>query len=369
MPFYQAPANATLVYVGTYTQGKSKGIYYYWLQTDHLEVSQNITLNPLGLAGETQNPSFLELDPKRRQLFCVNENPIGDKATGAVSAFSIGRDGKLTLLNARPSMGTLPCHLVLDNTGRNLLVANYGSGSVAVLPVAADGKLGEASDVVQHKGSSVNPNQRGPHAHCVTIDAANKFVFVCDLGLDKVMTYRLDAQQGKLIANDPAFTTIKPGSGPRHMVFRPDGKFAYVINETSSTVTALAYDPQAGALKEVQTISTLPGYYEGRNSCAEVGIHPSGKYLYASNRGNNTVVLFGVDAAKGTLEYIEEQGTGGKTPRHFGIEPSAKHMVIANQNSDTLLACRIDSGNGRLKPSGIFAEAPMPVCAKFLPPA
>lgn len=377
MPFFQTsepakvPANATLVYAGTYTRGKSKGIYLFRLQTDNLEVSQNITLVPLGLAAETQNPSFLELDLKRRLLFCVNEvDQFEGKPTGAVSAFSIDRaTGKLTLLNQRPSMGTGPCHLALDSTGRNLLVANYGSGSVAVLPVAADGKLGEPSDVVQHTGTGVPPSrQRGPHAHCITMDTANKFVFVCDLGLDKVMTYRLDAQQGKLSPHDPAFTALKPGSGPRHMVFRPDGKFAYVINETSSTMTAFAYDAQAGALKELQTISTLPGYYEGRNSCAEVGIHPSGKYLYASNRGNNTVVLFGVDAANGTLEYIEEQGTGGKTPRHFGIEPSAKHLVIANQDSDTLLACRIDSGNGRLKPSGVFAEAPTPVCAKFLPP-
>ena len=376
-PFYQTsdssnvPANATLVYAGTYTGAKSKGIYLFRLQTDNLEVSQNITLVPLGLAAETQNPSFLELDLKRRLLFAVNEtNEFEGKPTGAVSAFSIDRStGKLTLLNQRPSMGTGPCHLVLDNAGKNLLVANYGSGSVAVLPVAPDGRLGESSDMVQHSGKSVNPDrQKGPHAHCVTLDSANRFAFVCDLGLDKVMAYRFDAQQGKLTPNDPAFTALKPGAGPRHMVFRPDGRFAYVINEMDSTVAAFAYDAQAGSLKELQTISTLPGYYDGPNSAAEVGMHPSGKYLYASNRGNNTVILFNVDAAKGTLEYTEEQGTGGKTPRHFGIEPSAKHMAIANQDSDTLLAARIDAGNGRLKPSGVFAAVPSPACARFLPP-
>jgi len=359
-------ANATLVYAGTYTGPKSKGIYYFRLQTDNLEVSQNITLVPLGLAAESENPSFLEIDLKRRLLFAVNET-----GTGAVSAFSIDRGtGKLTLLNQRPSMGAGPCHLVLDKKGRWLLVANYGGGSVAVLPVGPDGRLGEATSFIQHTGQSIDPKrQRGPHAHCVALDPANRFAFVCDLGLDKVMTYRFDAEHGKLTPGEPAFTTIKAGAGPRHMVFRPDGRFAYVLNELNSTLNAFSYDAKAGVLTELQTISTLPGYYDGPNSGAEVGIHPSGKHLYASNRGNNTVVLFGIDTQKGTLTYIEEQGTGGKTPRHFGIEPSAKHMAIGNQDSDTILACRIDAGNGRLKPSGVFAACPSPVCLKFLPPA
>src|SRR5215471_2300750 len=361
----------TLVYAGTYTRGKSKGIYLYRLQTDNLEVSQNITLVPMGLAAETPNPSFLEFDFKRRLLFCVNEIAnFEGKPTGAVSAFSIDPAGKLTLLNQRPSMGAGPCHLVLDKEGKSILVSNYGSGSVSVLPVAADGKLGEPSDVVQHSGSSVDPaRQKGPHAHCVTLDPANRFAFVCDLGLDKVMAYNFDAGKGKLTPAATPFAQVKGGSGPRHMVFRPDGKFAYVINELTSTVTAFAYDATAGMLKEVQTVSTLPGYYDGPNTGAEIGVHPSGKWLYVSNRGNNTVVLFTIDGAAGTLEYIEEQGTGGKTPRHFGIEPSAKHLAIANQDTDQLLACRIDAGNGRLKPSGVFAECPTPVCVKFLPPA
>jgi 6-phosphogluconolactonase len=366
-------AAATLVYAGTYTGGssKSKGIYAFRLQTDNLEVSQNITLVPLGLAGETASPSFLELDPNRRLLFAVNElDEFEGKKSGAVSAFSIAPTGKLTLLNQRPSMGTGPCHLTLDKDGKNLLVANYGSGSVAVLQVAADGKLAEAGSVIQHTGKSVNPErQSGPHAHCVKLDPANRFAFVCDLGLDKIMSYRFDAQQGKLTPNDPAFTAVKPGAGPRHLVFRPDGRFVYAINELNSTIVVFSYDPQAGKLTEVQTLSSLPEYYDGPNSGAEIDVHPSGKWIYASNRGNNTVILFNVDPDKGTLTYVEEQGTGGKTPRHFGIQPSAKHLVIANQDSDTLLACRIDAGNGRLKPSGVFAEAPSPACVKFLPPA
>ena len=362
---------ATLVYAGTFTGPKSKGIYCFRLQEDNLEVSQNITLVPLGLAAQSENPSFLELDLKRRLLFAVNEvDKFEGKATGSVSAFSIDRGtGKLTLLNQRPSMGTGPCHLVLDKKGRNLLVANYGGGSVAVLPVGPDGRLGEATSFIQHTGKSIDPKrQLGPHAHCVTLDPANRFAFVCDLGLDKVMTYRFDAKHGKLTASEPAFTSIKAGAGPRHMVFRPDGRFAYVINEMNSTLNAFSYNPKTGVLTERQTISTLPPSYNGPNSGAEVGMHPSGKYLYASNRGNNTVVLFGIDASKGTLTYIDEQWTGGMTPRHFGIEPSAKHMAIGNQSSDTILACRIDVGNGRLKPSGVFAACPSPVCMRFLPP-
>lgn len=369
-----AALNETLVYVGTYTRGKSpgKGIYLFRLQTENLEVSQNITLVPLGLAVETPNPSFIDFDVKRRLLLAVNEiDEFDGKPTGAVSAFSIDRaTGRLTLLNQRPSMGTGPCHLVLDKEKRNVLVANYGSGSVAVLPVGSDGRLGTASSVVQHSGKSIHPQrQTGPHAHCMTLDPANHFAFVCDLGLDKILTYRFDAQRGRLTPGEPSFTSIKPGAGPRHMVFRRDGRFAYVVNELSSTITAFGYDGTAGVLKELQTVSTVPAYFDGANTGAEIDVHPSGKYLYVSNRGHNSVVLFSVDPEKGTLTYIEEQGTGGSTPRHFGIEPSAQHLAIANQGSDTVLVCRIDAGNGRLKPSGVFASVPSPVCVKFLPPA
>jgi 6-phosphogluconolactonase len=367
----QSLSNATLVYVGT-NGPKSKGIYFYRLQTDNLEVSQNITLVPLGLAAETPNPNFIELDLKRRLLFAATRvDQFGGKPGGAVSAFSIdSATGKLALINQTSCMGPGPCHLALDATGRFVIAAMYDGGSVAVIPVAPDGKLGEATDFVQHSGKSVNPDrQKGPHAHCVTFDPANQFVFVCDLGLDKIMAYRFDAQHGKITPGDPPFTAAKPGAGPRHMAFLPGGRFAYVVNELDSTVTSYAYDAKAGVLKPIETQTTLPGYYDGPNAPAEVSAHPSGRWIYVSNRGMNSIILFGVDPDKGTLTYIEEQGTGGKTPRHFGIQPSAKHMVICNQDSDMLLASRIDSGNGRLKPSGVFAQAPTPMCAKFLPPA
>ena len=362
-----AVSKDTLVYAGTYTGSKSKGkgIYVYRLQTENLDVSQNITLVPAGLAAETPNPSFFELDLKRRLLFAVNENPAG-----TVTSFKIDSPtGKLNELNQRSSKGDGPCHLALDKTGRYIVVANYVSGSVAVLPVNADGQIGEAADFVQHSGKSVDPKrQSGPHAHGVTFSPDNKFVFICDLGLDKIFRYLFDPSQGKLAPADPPFTSTKPGSGPRHMVFRPDGRFAYVVNELNSTVDTYSYDAASGGIKAIENVSTLPGYYDGPNLTAEIDVHPSGKWLYVSNRGNNTVILFATDGDKGTLTYIEEQGTGGMTPRHFGIQPNAKHLAIANQDSDTLLACRIDPGNGRLKPSGVFANAPSPACVKFLPP-
>ena len=365
-------SNTTLVYVGTYTGAKAKGIYVFRLQTENLEVSQNITLVPLGIAAETPNPSFLELDLQHRRLFAVNElAEFEGKPGGAVSAFSIDPGtGMLTLLNQRPSMGTGPCHIVSDREHRHVLVANYGSGSVAVLPIGADGRLGAASDVVQHAGRSVHPDrQTGPHAHCVTLDPANRFVFVCDLGLDKILAYRFDAARGRLTPHAPPFASVKPGAGPRHMVFRPDGRFAFVVNELSSTASVFAYDANAGALREVQTVSTLPEYFDGASTAAEIDVHPSGKWVYVSNRGHNSVVLFTVDPETGKLTYVEEQGTGGSKPRHFGIEPSARHLAIGNQDSDTVLVCRIDAGNGRLRPSGVFASVPAPACVKFLPPA
>ena len=375
LPPTNVPADATLVYVGTYSPTPSKGIYLFRLQTRGMEVSQNITLVPLGMAAETPNPSFLEIDAQRRLVFAVNEiDRFEGKPTGAVSAFSIDAgSGKLVLLNQRSSMGTNPCHLTLDKRGRHLLVTNCGSGSVAVLPVAADGRLGQATDVVQHAGKNLHParnrqRQQAAVPHGITLDPDNQTAFACDLGLDKLMAYRFDSDKGKLGAAVAPATVVKPGAGPRHMVFRPDGRFAYVINELGSTINVFAHDARTGALRETQTISTVPDAYDGPNLAAEVAMHPSGKYLYASNRGHNSVVLFAIDRDKGTLSFVEEQGTGGKGPRHFGIEPSAKHLAIANQDSNSVLVCRVDGGNGRLKPSGVFATVPSPTCVKFLPP-
>jgi len=356
----------TLVYVGTYTRGESKGIYLFRLQAGDAG-----TLVPLGLAAETQNPSYLDIDAARGVLFAANEvEEFEGKPTGAVSAYKIDRaTGKLTLINQRASMGKGPCHILLDKARRNLLVANYGSGTVTVLPIGTDGTLGEATSVMQHSGSSVNPKrQTGPHAHCTALDPANRYAFACDLGIDKVLAYRFDGKRGTLAPNDPAFTAVKPGAGPRDMAFRPDGRFAYVANELDSTVTALAYDANGGTLKALQTVSTLPPDFQGSNSIAEVAVDPSGKWLYVSNRGHDSVALFEIDQKQGTLRYVDALRSGGRTPRHFGIEPSGKHLIVANQNSNTVLVTRIDPASGRLTPSSVLATVPSPVFVKFLPP-
>ena len=360
-------AKPMTVYVGTYTGEKSKGIYQF-----RLEAGEPPRLAPAGLAAEANSPAFLQADPKRHFLFAVNEAPTFEgKPTGAVSSFQLDpASGKLTLLNTVPSKGAGPCHLCLDKTGRSLVVANYNSGSVAVIKVQPDGHLGEATDFIQHTGSSVNrQRQEGPHAHCAILDRANRFAFICDLGLDKILIYRFDPERGKLTPNEPAFATVKPGAGPRHMTFRPDGKFAYVINEMASSVTAFAYNSGSGALTEVQTISTLPKDFNGHNSGAEIAVHPNGKFLYASNRGRDSVAIFKLEPDKGTLERIGEQPGGGKTPRHFGIDPSGKYLAIANQNSGNILLCAIDDSTGLLKPSSVLADAPSPVCVLFLPPS
>jgi 6-phosphogluconolactonase len=367
-----SPANAAedlLAFVGTYTSAKSQGIYSFRLSGRVLDGALNLSIEPIGLAAATPSPSFLALDAERRLLFAVNEiDRFEDERAGAVSVFSIdAKNGKLTLINQQSSRGAAPCHIVLDRAGRHVIVANYGGGSTAVLPVGEDGALGPATDVEQHRGSSVNPDrQEGPHAHCVTFDPNGERVFVCDLGLDQVLIYKYDAQDGKLEANDPPFAKLAPGAGPRHMAFGRDGRFAYVLNELNSTITAFAHDAQTGALRELATVSTLPRDFEGDNSTAEIAVHPSGQFLYASNRGRDSIALFAINAENGALSFVEGQPTGGRTPRHFAIDPAGEHLIAANQNSDSLLAFRINASSGRLLPVGNLISAPTPVCTVFL---
>ena len=338
-----AQGKATLVYIGS-----GKGIHLFRLQPTGTEVSQNVTLVPLGLAAETPNATFFELDRTRRLLFAVNE--------GAVSAFTITPTGKLTLLNQRASMGAKPCHLALDNAAQNLLVANCGDGSVTVLPIASDGKLGEATEHIKSAGAT-----------SVTFDRAGKFAFVCAPAADKVLRFSFEAS--KLRPATPAFIEAKAGSSPRQLLFRPDGKFAYVVNEKTSLINTYAYDAATGALTQTQEVSTVPESYDGANAAQELQFHHTGKWLYVSNSGHDSIVLFNVDVEKGTLSFVEEQGTGGRHARQFGLQPNSMHMAIALPENNQVLASRIDSGNGRLKPSGIFAEMPAPATIRFLPPA
>lgn len=354
------------LYVGTYTREKSKGIYR--LQWDPASGA----LTSASVAAEVTNPSFLAIDPTRRFLYAVNE--VGEFSgikCGAVSAFAIDpKSGNLTLLNQQPCHGAGPCHLAVDRQGKNALVANYGGGSVAVMPIEPDGRLGAATAFIQHEGSSVHPRrQAGPHAHSINLDPANRFAFVADLGLDKVLVYRFDPSQGTLTPNDPPAASVAPGSGPRHLAFHPNGRAAYVINEMNSTVTAFRYEAETGVLTELQTVPTLPTGFEGSNSTAEVQVHPSGKFLYGSNRGHNSIAIFAIDPEAGQLTPAGHEPTQGRAPRNFCIDPTGRYLIAANQDSDNLVVFRIDGETGQLEPTGHTAEVPMPVCVKMVPEA
>jgi 6-phosphogluconolactonase len=350
------------LYVGTYTSGKSEGIYLYRMNLSTGELRHFSTIKGI------VNPSFLAIDPQRRYLYAVNEvSDFQQKPEGAVTAFSINqRTGDLTRLNQQSSLGGAPCHLTVDRTGRYVLLANYEGGNVAVLPVRHDGSLGAATDRVQHHGSSISQRQQGPHAHCIRLDRANRYAFAVDLGIDQIMIYRFDAVRGKLTPNQMPSVRLKPGAGPRHFVFHPDGRHAYVINELDSTITAFTYDEARGALRAVQTTSTLPSDFTGANDCADVQVSPSGKFLYGSNRGHNSIVVFAIDDRTGRLRYVHHEPTRGKTPRNFAIDPTGTYLLVANQESDSIHTFRIDPLEGKLIPTGHMAEVPSPVCLKLM---
>lgn len=355
-----------LFYVGTYTldHSTSKGIYAYRYDAKTAQIT------PLGLAAETTNPSWVAIHPNGRFLYAVNEVPnFKGPNSGGVSAFSIDRaTGKLTFLNEVASRGADPCYITVDKTGKYVLVANYTGGSVAVFPVLEDGKLGEASAFVQHTGKGANPErQEGPHAHSIDLSPDNRFAMVDDLGLDELLVYKFDAAKGLLTPNDPPSAKVDPGSGPRHFALHPDGKFAYVVSEMKGTVTVLANDAGKGSLHAVQTISTLPKDFSGAIEDAEIQVHPSGKFLYASNRGDaNSIAVFAVDATKGTLTEVEITPTQGKTPRNFAIDPTGTLLFAENQESNNIVIFRIDAKTGRLTPTGQVLEVGQPVSVKFL---
>ena len=355
-------AGGFIAYVGTYTGPKSQGIYAFRFDANSGK------LTPLGLVAQTRNPSFLAIHPNHRFLYAVNEIDDYQGKSGSVSAFSIDtRSGKLTLLNTVPSGGAGPCHLRVDQTGRCVLVANYGGGSVAVFPLKDNGPLENSSAFVQHSGSSVNPKrQTGPHAHMIDLSPDNRFALVPDLGLDKVLIYRFRPEAGSLSANDPSFAKLDPGAGPRHLAFHPNGRIVYVINEMQSTVTAFNYDASKGALESFQTISTLPKDFQGESTTAEIEVHSSGKFLYASNRGHDSIAVFAIDPARGALKLIQHAPTQGRTPRNFTIDPTGQWLLAANQASNNIVVFRIDPATGRLTPAGDPVEAYSPVCIKLL---
>ncbi len=363
-----APKGKYLLFVGTYTEKESKGIYAY--QFD----SASSGLTPLGLAAETTNPSFLAIDPSHRFVYAVNEvGKYKDASSGVVSAFAIdsqkgfGPTGKLQLLDEVASRGADPCYISFDKTGKYVLVANYTGGSVAVFPVQPDGHIGEASAFVQHAGSSVNrERQEGPHAHWIEITLDNRFAIAVDLGLDELLVYRFDARTGSLTPNNPPFAKLDPGAGPRHLAFHPNGKFAYVVNELQSSITTFAYDASHGELHKLKTVSTLPKNFSGSNDTAEIKVHPSGKFLFASNRGHDTIALFSIESKTGALTLVDHFPTQGKTPRNFEIDPTGKFLFVANQNTNNIAVFQVDPNTGRLTSTKQTVEVPTPVCLKFM---
>ncbi len=353
------------VYVGTYTQegSTSKGIYAYRFDPDGAK------LTSIGMVAQTINPSFLAVHPNHKFLYAVNEvgNYNGLKS-GAVSAFSIDRTtGKLTLLNEVASGGADPCYIVVDNTGKYVLVANYTGGSIAAFPILADGRLGEASAFIQHSGHGTNPQrQEGPHAHSIDLSPDNRFAIVDDLGLDETLVYKFDSVKGTLTLNDPPFAKAPPGAGPRHFAFRPDGKFGYVINEMGSSVSVFGYDT-SGVLRPLQTISTIPKDFTALDESAEIAVHPSGKFLYASNRGHDSLAVFAIDPSKGTLTLVEYAPTKGQSPRNFAIDPSGTLIFAENEKSNNIVLFRINQQTGSLTPTGKVLKISQPVCVKFVP--
>lgn len=367
-------AKQRFVYVGTYTEpirfgtgqileGKGKGIHI--LRFD-LETG---ALTPYSLAEGVRNPSYLAFHPSKCFLYAVNElKEFEGAVSGAVSAFAIHPEsGELTFLNSQATHGTDPCHVTVDPTGRVVLVANFASGSVCALPILADGSLGEASAFSQHHGSSVDPvRQAGPHAHAVTLDAYGCILFVPDLGLDRVMIYRLDAERGTLEPNDPPWVSVPSGAGPRQLVMHPNGECAYLINELNSTIIAFRYDAARGVLEPIQTVSTLPYGYRDRSTTAEVQITPDGRYLYGSNRGHNSIAMYAIDEKTGLLHGLGQVSSQGRIPRNFTVDPTGRFALVANQDTDNIVVFRLDSATGALTLAGHQAEVPTPVCVKVL---
>jgi 6-phosphogluconolactonase len=360
-----AAANEWLLYIGTYTNTKSKseGIYIYRFNAGTGE------MKPAGVAKLDSSPSFLAIDAKRKFLYAVNEvGEFNGQKNGGVTAFAIDqKTGDLKQLNQQHAPG-VPCHVSVHPSGKFVLIADYGGGNAAIYPVKVDGSLGPASDVAQHpnvvKGGDPK-RQTQPHAHCIMVSSTGEYAFVPDLGLDKVMIYRLDNNLGKLLKHGEA--VLKPASGPRHFTFHPNDKYAYVINELNSTVTAFAYGKLGGTLREIQTISTLPEGFSGTSYCADIHIHPTGKYLYGSNRGHDSIVAYAIDSKTGKLTLIGHESVGGKWPRNFALDPTGRYLLVANQNTDNIVVLGIDVATGKLKPTGQQITIGAPVCLQFIP--
>jgi 6-phosphogluconolactonase len=352
-----------LLYVGTYTEGnRSEGIHLVRMDTRSGE------LRRVGSVKAGANPSFLAIHPNGRVIYAVNEvEEHNGRATGAVSAFTIARGtGALTRLNEQPSEGGAPCYVSVDRSGRAALVANYAGGSVALLPIQADGALAAATHVVQHIGTGPNAaRQDAAHAHCIVADPSNRFALAADLGIDRVLVYRLDLDAGALRHVERGDAVMRPGSGPRHLAFHPTLPLVFVANELDSTVTTLAFDRESGALSPLQTHSTLPAGWTGANYPADIHVASSGRTLYVSNRGHNSLAVFSVAASTGALALAQVASTSGDWPRNFSLDPTGRWLLVANQRSGSVVVFARDQESGRLTPTAQRLAIPSPVCLRF----
>jgi 6-phosphogluconolactonase len=356
-------ATTYLLYVGTRTIGDSKGIYVYSYDANSGKPRS------LGLAAATLSPTFLAVGQSERTLYSVNEvSDYNGGSTGAITAFAINRaTGQLSTINQLASRGADPCYLSLDKTGKYALVANYSGGSVAVFPLLENGGLAEATAFIQHAGIGKNlePQARA-HPHWIETTSDNRFALVADLGLDKIFVYRFDPDRGQIAPNTPPFVELEAGAGPRHITPHPNGKLLYVINELASTVTVVSLDSSSGSLIALQTISSLPPGFSGPNDAAEIHIHPSGKFLFASNRGHDSIGIFSIAPATGNLALIGHVPTQGRTPRNFEFDPTGSRLLVANQDSDNIVVFEIDGQTGGLTATGQQLAVPCPVSLGFV---
>jgi 6-phosphogluconolactonase len=360
------PGRDCLVYVGTNVASEQENTIYLY----RLNIGTG-ALTPVSAQKGGAQPTYLTMDSGHRYLYAVSETQSfqGKANSGGVSALAIDQHtGALTLLNQQPSLGASPCYISLDHQEKAILVANYVGGNVALLPRQANGQIAAPTDNDQHQGPpGPHKNQEKAHAHCIIADPANRYAFAVDLGLDKVYSYRLDPAQGKLGLPAKVAFSARPGAGPRHLTFHPNGRWAYLENELGSTITALTYDAAAGTFQEIQSVTTLPGTYQGDNSGADVHVSPDGRFVYTSNRGDNSLAVFAIDGGSGRLALVQHVSTQGKTPRNFALDPSGQVLLVANQNSDNVFTYKVDKQTGKLTPTGQSVQLPSPMFVQVVP--
>jgi len=349
------------LYVGAYTQAEDEGIYLYKFNAN------DGSLHFLNTTEDVKNPSYLAIDPKRNLLIAVNETEeFEGKKSGAVTSFSINSsNGSLQKLSQVASGGSSPCYVSINKNGSHAFVANYSGGNVAVFPILSNGIMQPYSDLKQHQGSGpVDGRQNGPHAHSIVLSPDAHFALAADLGIDQVISYGINEKEGLLeLKNEFDLTQ---GSGPRHLVFHQNKKLAFIISELNSTISSCTYDAKTGKLTQVMTVSTLPEGFEGTNSCADIHVSPDGRFLYGSNRGHDSIVIFAIDQKTGKLEYVDHRSVNGKTPRNFMIDPTGKFLLAANQDSNNIVVFKIDKETGKLKTNGVEVKVSKPVCLKMM---